>query len=344
MAVAQNAVVIAYRDNDNAGWDNWKERLLAAQWKVGLFNKQTGALLWSDTIPVEPLRNGLCIDRSGNIVIALRDGRVVCYGTAPVHVAGVEPQMARGAVSGGASDVVTAGWSVSMVQSAGVVAPVVPAGKAGPDAGGARPELRQVSAANTAGARDVRPFWQVASDPLSGDTAVTLGAAAPAAAIDPADYGVARAMAWRSTRPSAAVVGVSSSARGTMHGPRNSCDGDLTTRWSAASGGVQSLTYDLGSAVLVDGVTLVWYALRSARVGMIVSVSADGERYDEVDRGELVGRGTRETYRSFMSQAARFVKITLEPAAGLRACDIYEAGIHTDGEPVAHAVGGAEAR
>ena len=39
-----------------------------------------GAEMWSQPLPAEPVRWGLCVDRTGRVVAALRDGRVVCYG------------------------------------------------------------------------------------------------------------------------------------------------------------------------------------------------------------------------------------------------------------------------
>jgi hypothetical protein len=39
-----------------------------------------GAELWTQPLPGEPVRWGLCLDRAGRIVVTLRDGRVVCYG------------------------------------------------------------------------------------------------------------------------------------------------------------------------------------------------------------------------------------------------------------------------
>ena len=39
-----------------------------------------GAELWTQPLPGEPVRWGLCLDRDGRIVVTLRDGRVVCYG------------------------------------------------------------------------------------------------------------------------------------------------------------------------------------------------------------------------------------------------------------------------
>jgi outer membrane protein assembly factor BamB len=42
-----------------------------------------GAELWLQTLPGEPVRWGIAVDSSGRIFIALRDGRVLCYGAGP---------------------------------------------------------------------------------------------------------------------------------------------------------------------------------------------------------------------------------------------------------------------
>jgi hypothetical protein len=39
-----------------------------------------GSEMWSQPLPGEPVRWGLCVDRAGRAVLALRDGRVVAYG------------------------------------------------------------------------------------------------------------------------------------------------------------------------------------------------------------------------------------------------------------------------
>jgi len=39
-----------------------------------------GEELWTQPLPGEPVRWGLCLDRAGRIIVALRDGRVICYG------------------------------------------------------------------------------------------------------------------------------------------------------------------------------------------------------------------------------------------------------------------------
>jgi hypothetical protein len=39
-----------------------------------------GSELWTQPLPGEPVRWGLCLDRASRVVVALRDGRVICLG------------------------------------------------------------------------------------------------------------------------------------------------------------------------------------------------------------------------------------------------------------------------
>jgi outer membrane protein assembly factor BamB len=72
--VAQNAVVMAYTDDDGTTW------------KLGGFSKQTGASLWNVALPLEPAFSGVSVNRSGTIAVALRDGRVLGIGGGAVGV------------------------------------------------------------------------------------------------------------------------------------------------------------------------------------------------------------------------------------------------------------------
>jgi len=55
-------------------WDTY-------DWRLRVFDKSSGALLWtSPQLPGEPLYQGLAVDRNGNILVALVNGDVLCYG------------------------------------------------------------------------------------------------------------------------------------------------------------------------------------------------------------------------------------------------------------------------
>ncbi len=49
-------------------------------WQVTVLDRSTGEELWHHPLPDEPLLNGLCVDRRGNVLVALIDGRVLCLG------------------------------------------------------------------------------------------------------------------------------------------------------------------------------------------------------------------------------------------------------------------------
>ena len=66
---------------------NWPERVITMQknWigkSSGLlanFKLEDGTALWEAAVPGKPVTNGLSVDRDGHILLALRDGRVVCW-------------------------------------------------------------------------------------------------------------------------------------------------------------------------------------------------------------------------------------------------------------------------
>ncbi len=330
MMLAQNAVVVAYRDNDGAQWWDWKEKLLASTWKAGLLSKDNGTLLWSDTLPAEPLRNGLCVDRSGNIMVALRDGRLVCFGSGSVHVAGsigmpFRPVTASGVVP----TVVSPGWSQPGTDA--TARTVRDAGDTSPSAQSVPPRQPKLVARSAILVRqpDSRPLWQIAADPATPPGSVVLGSASADSAVDPAANGGVHNTEWQPDRPRAEVMHVTAGTSQENHPARYACDGDLTTRWSAARAGAQTLTLDLGSVQTVDGVSLVWYS-RGNPIPCAVLVSCDGERFEEIDNGILRGRGTHESLRSFLPEPARFVRLRFLDESPTPACHIFEAAVHTE--------------
>lgn len=78
VALAANAVVIARaveapgsRGEDASDYEPWT---------VAALSRVDGSVLWEYELPCEPMLNGLCIDRQGRVVVALRDGGVLCVG------------------------------------------------------------------------------------------------------------------------------------------------------------------------------------------------------------------------------------------------------------------------
>ncbi|NUQ66130.1 MAG: PQQ-binding-like beta-propeller repeat protein, partial [Pirellulales bacterium] len=78
VALAENAVVVAGTDRAFSQPD------AAAKETYGIaaINMADGRLLWKHPLPAGPVAWGLAIDRQGQLVVTLRDGRVLCFGPA----------------------------------------------------------------------------------------------------------------------------------------------------------------------------------------------------------------------------------------------------------------------
>jgi outer membrane protein assembly factor BamB len=59
-----------------------EDRPKAGSWAL-VARKPEGGDLWAQALPGEPVRWGLAVDREGRIPVALRDGRIVCFGSRP---------------------------------------------------------------------------------------------------------------------------------------------------------------------------------------------------------------------------------------------------------------------
>ena len=67
LALAPNAVVAAHQKSKGG-------------WMLSGLDRSTGAALWSVDLPAEPVFNGICIGRDGQMIVVLRDGGAVCFG------------------------------------------------------------------------------------------------------------------------------------------------------------------------------------------------------------------------------------------------------------------------
>ncbi|MBD3244106.1 MAG: hypothetical protein GF331_26175, partial [Chitinivibrionales bacterium] len=142
------------------------------------------------------------------------------------------------------------------------------------------------------------------------------------------DY-TAADMRWPAPRDALTVAEVTASSSTDVNSADNTLDRDLRSRWTPSASNA-SITYDLGNSRAVDGVTVVWYSLRSSRTACRVETSADGMQYREVWEGTLKGRGTNTEAVSFGVHDARFVKISLDSRKG-RGASLYEVAVLGDG-------------
>ena len=79
LALAKNVVLVTGRyDAPSLG----EKADLAEKLTYGIkaLDLQTVKVLWEHKLPGCPVRWGLCIDRAGHVIVALRDGRVLCLG------------------------------------------------------------------------------------------------------------------------------------------------------------------------------------------------------------------------------------------------------------------------
>jgi outer membrane protein assembly factor BamB len=53
------------------------------EWRLLAIDRETGREAWRVVLPVEPVFDGISIDRAGRILVAGADGSVICYGKRP---------------------------------------------------------------------------------------------------------------------------------------------------------------------------------------------------------------------------------------------------------------------
>jgi outer membrane protein assembly factor BamB len=72
IAVARNAAVVAWSQPGGAG--------KPATGRIEALDIKTGQQLWQQPLPAKPVDWGVAIDRDGCVLVALGDGRVLCFG------------------------------------------------------------------------------------------------------------------------------------------------------------------------------------------------------------------------------------------------------------------------
>lgn len=75
-ALAENAVVVAGTNREFAQPDGGVKETYG----IAALDIRNGQPLWSHSLPAGPVAWGLAIDRRGQVLVTLRDGRVLCYG------------------------------------------------------------------------------------------------------------------------------------------------------------------------------------------------------------------------------------------------------------------------
>ena len=56
--------------------------MVPTQRHISALDRATGKELWRQSLPSEPVVDGLCIARDGSVIVQLLDGGVVCVGKA----------------------------------------------------------------------------------------------------------------------------------------------------------------------------------------------------------------------------------------------------------------------
>jgi outer membrane protein assembly factor BamB len=77
VVLAENAVVVAGTDREYPQPDAAKET-----YGLAALDLADGRVLWKHALPAGPVAWGLAIDRRGEVLVTLRDGRMVCFGPA----------------------------------------------------------------------------------------------------------------------------------------------------------------------------------------------------------------------------------------------------------------------
>ena len=122
-----------------------------------------------------------------------------------------------------------------------------------------------------------------------------------------------------------------STTQNTATAAAKAIDGDVTTRWNAASGTMpQTLTLDLGANMLIGGYEINWQSGDTRAYQYQVETSPDGTNYAmSLDMSGNVNTGSQE-YRvpAIYSAAGRYVRITVSAAGGGGWAAVNELKVH----------------
>jgi hypothetical protein len=86
VALSGDAVLVAHPTGfeEPLGWNTPPDqartaRIIYKGWQLSAFDREDGEKRWSASLPAEPLPNGTCIAADGSVIVALRDGRLICF-------------------------------------------------------------------------------------------------------------------------------------------------------------------------------------------------------------------------------------------------------------------------
>ncbi len=86
VALSGDAVLVGHATGfeEPLGWNPPADqartaRIIYKGWQLSAFDRESGEERWSAPLPAEPLPNGICIAADGSVIVALRDGRLVCF-------------------------------------------------------------------------------------------------------------------------------------------------------------------------------------------------------------------------------------------------------------------------
>jgi outer membrane protein assembly factor BamB len=342
IVLAPNAIVGTYAKADVLTPEN-------TAWYVGAIDRTAGTTIWEMALPDvatsvkgEPLFQGLAIDRSGDIIVAMRNGNMLCYGTGPVTSVASDLTPQPHFDSAQCGPLRPARGSMDAVPTQAPAAATPAASNAAVAAPAAVTLATQPVGASTSAGVALRPATVVHSSadqqtvvpdmsdmitPVSGQPvhayAPDVRAAMTQSTGNPVD------MTWKPQTPCLDVVSVKASS--TSSKPNDACntlDRDLRTRWTPAKSGAQWVVYDLGKTREVSSVSIVWFAQRRGETIVKIELSTNGKDYQTVDSGVLEGRGTNETLRSFSPMGARFIRVFLNNTSRDAQASLQEVGIH----------------
>ncbi|MBD3242569.1 MAG: hypothetical protein GF331_18410 [Chitinivibrionales bacterium] len=138
-------------------------------------------------------------------------------------------------------------------------------------------------------------------------------------------------MAWRPPRAAVAPVRWEASEEHAIHRAANVADRDLRTRWSPSARTSWLLGRFTGERV-IDGVSLVWYALHDGRGSVTVLAEVSEGQWREVCREPMRGRATQRWTFEFGPVKATAVRVDFNRRNDATRLHVIECAVHASGQ------------